>query len=202
MGAALGDAAGVDHADAIGVLHGGEAVGDDQRGAALHEPLERLLDQVLALGVEGAGGLVEDEDARVLEDGAGDGHPLLLPAGELHAALADERRVALGEALDEVVRVGGARGGLDLRVGGPGAPVADVVGDAAAEEDGLLRDHADAAPQAVGRDLPQVVAVDEDAAAVGIVEAREERREGGLARARGADQRHHLAGADRRDRRP
>ena len=64
--------------------------------------------------VERAGGLVEDQDARVLEDGAGDGDALLLAAGEFQAALADAGVVALGQAQDEVVHLGEAGGVLDL----------------------------------------------------------------------------------------
>ena len=37
----------------------------------------------LALGVQGAGGLIEDEDTRVPHQGTSDGHPLLLSPGEL-----------------------------------------------------------------------------------------------------------------------
>ena len=62
-----------------------------------HEHVERVLHEAFALAVERAGGLVEDEDGRVFQDGAGDGDALALAAGEFHAALADERAVALRE---------------------------------------------------------------------------------------------------------
>ena len=68
---------------------------DDQHGAVVHQALERLLDQPLALGVERRGGLVEQQDRRVLEQGPRDGQPLALAARDLHAALADHRVVAL-----------------------------------------------------------------------------------------------------------
>ena len=61
----------------------------------------------LGLDVERAGRLVEDQDRRVLEDGAGDGEALALAARQRGAALADDEVVAaglLGE--DEVVRLG------------------------------------------------------------------------------------------------
>ena len=51
--------------------------------------LQRLLDQVFSLCVDAAGGVIEDEDTRVNEQGAGDGDALLLPARQGHAALAD-----------------------------------------------------------------------------------------------------------------
>ena len=76
----------------------------------------RRLNELLAFGVEVARGLVEDQDLRDGEDRARDGEPLLLAAGQLHAALADERLVLFGQLLDELVRVGAARGILDLGV--------------------------------------------------------------------------------------
>jgi hypothetical protein len=44
--------------------------------------LERGLDQALGLGVERGGGLVEDQDRRVLQQRTGDGEALALAAGE------------------------------------------------------------------------------------------------------------------------
>ncbi len=136
---------------------------------------------MLALRVEGAGRLVEHEDARVLEDGPGDGHALLLSAGELHASLAHQRIVALGKFLDEAVRIGGARGGLDFGARRAGPAVADVLGDGGGEEDRLLRHRPDLPPQEGRIQFPQVVAVEEDAAPIGVVEAADERGDGRLA---------------------
>ena len=51
---------------------------------------EALLDQPFALAVEVARRLVEDEDPRVGQHGAGDGQPLPLAAAEPHPALADQ----------------------------------------------------------------------------------------------------------------
>ena len=53
------------------------------------------LHQRLALGVERAGRLVEQQDRRVAQDGAGDGDALALAAGQRHAALAEQGVVAL-----------------------------------------------------------------------------------------------------------
>jgi hypothetical protein len=41
-----------------GVADGGEAVGDDDGGAALHEAVEGLLDVLFGFAVEGGGGFV------------------------------------------------------------------------------------------------------------------------------------------------
>ena len=64
--AALHDAPLVEHADLVGILDGREAVGHGDGRACLHQSEEGVLHQSLALGVEGRGGLVEDEHGRVL----------------------------------------------------------------------------------------------------------------------------------------
>src|SRR5690606_6731306 len=59
------DRAPVEDEDAVGVLDRGEAVGDDDGVAATHEGVERVLDLALEGGIQGAGGIVEDEDEGV-----------------------------------------------------------------------------------------------------------------------------------------
>jgi hypothetical protein len=67
-------------------------VGDHHRGALGRQPPERLHHQVLRLGVEGTGRLVEQHDRRVAEHGAGDGDPLTPHAGEVRPAFPDSGR--------------------------------------------------------------------------------------------------------------
>ena len=49
--------------------------------------VEGVLDELLGLGVHRGGRLVEDQDARVEGEGAGEGEELLLAHGERRAAL-------------------------------------------------------------------------------------------------------------------
>ena len=59
-------------------------MGDDDHGhAVLGERLHDVQHLADHLGVEGAGGLVEEHDLRVHAQGPDDGHTLLLAAGEL-----------------------------------------------------------------------------------------------------------------------
>ncbi len=95
-----------EHQDLVGALDRAQARGDDEGGAPAHHGVERLLDQILGLHIHAGGGVVEDQDARVEQEGAGDGDALLLAAGERDAALADPGVVAVGEAADEVVERG------------------------------------------------------------------------------------------------
>ena len=196
MAAPGADGAVLDEDDLVGVGHGDQVVGDDHRGAAVHEAAQRLEDAAGRFGVEAGGGLVEEQDGRVADHGAGDGDALALPAGEHAAALADAGVVAVGQAQDEVVGVGGRGGGGDVLVGGVGAAPADVVGDGAVEDECLLEDGGDVAPQVGECEVAQVDVVEGDRPGVGVVGAQQQLGERGLARAAGADDGDLGAGGD------
>ena len=68
------------------------------------ELLQHLVDQLLALQVDLAGGFVEDQDRRVAEDRPGQGDPLPLAAGEAAAHRADDRVVAVGQVRSSMKR--------------------------------------------------------------------------------------------------
>ena len=74
--AALDDAPGIHHQNLMRVHHGGQAVGDDQGGLVLRHALQLALDGALVGAVKGTGGLVENQDGRVFEQGAGNGYAL------------------------------------------------------------------------------------------------------------------------------
>ena len=155
----------------------------------------------LDLGIERRGRLVQHQDRRVLEERAGERDALPLAARQLDPALA-QMRVIAGAALvvlqrqDEIVRLGPRRRRLDLGIGRVGPAVADVVAGRAVEHRGLLRDHRDLAAQALLGDLADVLAADDDAPRLDIVEPQQQRDERRLARARGADDADLLARRD------
>jgi len=116
--APLDDAMIIDHQDLVGVADGAQPVGDDQAGAVCHKRTQALLDKQLGARIHRAGGLVQDEDARVLEDGPSDGQKLAVAVAEHGASFAHFCLVPLWQALDEGLGVG-QLGRLDhLRVGG------------------------------------------------------------------------------------
>jgi len=127
----------------VGATDGGEAVGDHEGGAALHEEVEAVLDEGLGFGVERARGLVEYEDAGVGEDGARDGEALALTAGELDAALADDGVVAFGKTLGELVDSRDGAGFEEVFFAGGGAGEFYVFADGAVEEESFLKDEAE-----------------------------------------------------------
>ena len=85
--------------------------------------------------------------------------------------------VSLGKLRDEVVGVGGTRRSLDLSVGGVGAGVGDVLGDARREQDGLLQHDGALPAQVLEPVLAQVDPVEQNSPGRHIVEADEQSRE-------------------------
>ena len=66
--------------DAVGLLHGRQAVRNDKRRPAPHDPIQRSLDKGLALCVERTGGLIKQKDRCVLQDRTRNGDALALTA--------------------------------------------------------------------------------------------------------------------------
>ncbi len=142
------------------------------------------------------GGLVEDEDAGVVGKGAGEADELLLAGGEGRAAFAHGFGEFERQGADEVADVDLVAGALEALVGDPFRAEADVVGDGAGEEEGVLQDDAEAAAKPGEVLFADVDAVDQDAAALDVVEAHHQAGDGGLAGAGVADDGGGLVGFD------
>ncbi len=193
MVAALDDAAVFEHQDFVGRDDGRKTVRDHERGARVAHFLEARLDLALGLGVERGGRLVEHQDARALQDHARDRDALLLAAREFQAALADRAPVAVGQRGDEIVDARAPRRLGDLVLAGAGAAIADVVADRIVEQHRVLRHDADGAAQAVLAHVAQILAVDADGAAIDVVEAEQQPRDGRFAGAARAHDRDRVA---------
>src|SRR5579883_1628200 len=163
--APLDNAAIVENEDLVGVDDGREAMGDDERGAVRGNLVEARLDLALGLSVECRGRLVENEDARSLEDDPRDGDALLFAARELQAAFADHAAIAVGKRGDEGMDARMACRLLDLGVGGARTAIGDVVAHGVVEQDGVLRHDANGAAETMLRHLAQILTIDADGAA-------------------------------------
>ena len=136
-------------------------MGDDDGRSVANELFQHLVDQLLALQVDLARGLVEDQQGRIAQDRPGQGNSLPLPTGKEAAAWADDGLVApLELGLDELMGVG-LVGGLDHFVAGRmRRAVADVVQDRVVEEQRFLRHQADLRTNVRQPHVAQVDAVD------------------------------------------
>ena len=152
-----------------------EAVGDQQCSAPLQDAAHGALDLVFGVAVDGAGRIVQHEDARVAEKGAGNGNALALAAGEHDASFADHGFVAFGKAHNEVVRLRFFGGGFDLFLcDGFTRAKGDIFGNGAGEEEDVLFNCADLGAQAIHAPLAYIDAIDQHMAAGGVKGAVEQ----------------------------
>ena len=117
MAAALDDLAAIHDQDQVSIHDALDTVGDDKGCAAAHHGLQGFADDTFGLRIHRGGRVIQDEDAGILEEGAGDGDALFLPAGKGDPFLTDEGVVAFWEGQDDIVDGGSAGGGFDLRLG-------------------------------------------------------------------------------------
>ena len=160
---------------------------DDEGGAAGHDAVHRLEDFVLGPGIDRGGGIIEDKDGRIEQDGSGEGEALALAAGKVAAILMKEGVVAQGQLFDELVRGGEMGGTLDLLAGGAGIAEGDVRGNGRAEEETLLEDQPHLPTDVIEPPVAQVASVEDKASGVGIVETRHELDHGRLPRSGRSD---------------
>ena len=194
MRAALGHPARFDHVDHVGAPHRAQPVGDDEAGTTLQELAQGFLDQQLGARVDVGGGLVQHQDARILEQGAGDRQELTLAAAQVGGTLLQHGVVAVGKLLDELVSARPPRRRFDVGIRGVRPAVTDVVADGVREQKGVLQHDADALPEAVLGHAADVLPVDGHGAGLHVVEALQQADDGGLAGTGRAHQRHGLAG--------
>ena len=131
--AQLHDAAGHQHGNLVRMADGGDAVGDEQGSAALHHALQFAQDLLLGIGVDAGQSVVEDQDAGVADDGAGNRGALFLAAGKGDAALADGGGQAGGEFFKFAANVRRFGGLKNLAIGSPGSAKSDISADGLAE---------------------------------------------------------------------
>src|SRR5579864_2251697 len=167
--AQLHDAPFVQHRNTVGVAHGGDTVRDEDSSAPVHDLAQVVENFFLSIGVYAGKGVVEDQDARIANDGARYRGTLLLAARERDAALAYHSLVLLREALDVGGDIGRFRRGAHLLVCGVGDAEGDVVAHRGAEKEGLLRHEPDIAAQSRQRILAHRPAIEQQLPRVGSV---------------------------------
>ena len=176
------------------MLDGGEPVGDDDAGAA--HAVQGLGHLLLGLVVQGAGGLVEQQDPGLRGHGPGDHQPLPLAAGDAALALGDHGVHPHGHGPDIVGHPGQLRrlpGVVHAEVGGGDG---DIGEDVPLEQAAVLGHHAHVPPQGVEVQAAHIPAVVVDGPLLRGLEAQEQPHEGALAAAGGPHDGQVFPGAD------
>ena len=166
------DAAGIHHQNHVGFLHGGHALGDDDLRGVRNLVVERGTDQLVRLGIDGAGRIVENQNLRLLQQRTGDAQALALSAGHIGTALLDVRVVLIGEFLNESIGLRELRGMANLFIGGVRVAPAQVFGNSAGEQHVLLQHHGHLIAQRLNVIVAHVHAADLERARAHVVESR------------------------------
>lgn len=142
MGAALRDAPVLQYEYLVCAAHSGNALRNNDLCTGIGKLLKIFAQLLFGLQVDRRGGVVQDQDLRLLCQRAGQGDALLLAAGKPGALLADDGVEALGQRADEISgREAGVQG--DVVFGDVvGRAVRDVAADGVGIELHALRRHA------------------------------------------------------------
>ena len=191
--------------DAVGEVHRARGVlgrqlrvvGDHDDQAILGDLREQVHDLHGSMGIQGAGGLVGQHDLRVVDERAGNGHPLHLAARELARLLVQ----VLGQAHGCQGLLGAARA-LGLPHARQRQCQLHVLQDGLVRNEIVALEHEPYAVVAEGVPVAILVAVGGDAvddhvAGVVVIQAAHHVQKRCLARARRAQNRHELVVAER-----
>src|SRR5215204_3666977 len=89
-------------------------MGYHERRSSLPQISQAFLNKCFGFAVQAGRGFVEDQNARVREQCAGDGYSLPLATGQFNPAFANDRVVAIWKFLDEFISVRDRANPLDL----------------------------------------------------------------------------------------
>ena len=153
---------------------------DDEHGASRHQPVHALFNELFRPGIDGAGGLIQNQHRRIGTGSTGNVQQLPLALAEAAALAGEDRLVAVRQMADEGIRARQPGRGLHFLVGGLQTAIADVVRHGAGKEVGILQHHAQRPPQGVLLDVPNIDAVVGDGAGLDLIEPVDEAGDGGL----------------------
>ena len=187
MGAHTHEMPVVQHQNLVCLAQGCRALGHEKHRGVPGKRPQGLAQRRVGGEVQRAGAVIQDEDIGLSHQGAGDGQPLALAAGEVPAALLHDLVEPQGLAPDKLGGLGGLQGVPEILVGGVLVAPEEVGADGAGEELGFLEHHAHLLADLLFRPLPGRAAEDGHGAGGGVVEPGDQVHQAGLARAGAAD---------------
>ena len=162
VGTALLNSFAVHDDDFVCVLDGGQTVRNHEGGAVLAQLVQRILNVVFGHIIQRRGRFVQNQDWWIFQKDPCNRDALLLSAGQLDAALADEGVVALRQGHDVIVNICLLGSLDDLLAGSAQLAVGDVVKDGSSEQEHILLDDTDLTAQRGAGDAADVFAVNRD----------------------------------------
>src|SRR5215471_14432875 len=165
---------------------------DDDLGCDGRKFLEYLFELLFGNSVDIGGGLIQDQDFGISQNGAHESDDLLLAETDRVAASRNLCLKTVGEPCEQAIDLSFFEN-LDQPLVGviavAFASIQNVVADRACEEKWFLKNETDSASSFFGRIGPDVFSIQKHLTSRWIVEARHQRRCRGLTAARRSDER-------------
>src|SRR5262249_43073943 len=174
--------------DSIEIAQGGEPMRDCDDRPPPHQTVECLTYRLLGFAVERRGRFIEQKNWRILEESPGNADALPLARRPLNAPVADDCCGALRYCFNEVLTIGRSDCRPYLRIRRIRPAIADVLHDGAVEQGYILRNHGDGGPQALLGHPCDVLASEQNAPALDVVETLQQNKKQGFATTRLPDQ--------------
>ena len=112
------DPAFIQNKNTVGILYAGYTLGNDQLCRVWNLIPEGPTDICVGRCVDGARAVVEDQDLRLFQQGAGNAQTLLLTAGYIASSLLNVGVVSVREGADKIIGTGKAAGSLAFLIRG------------------------------------------------------------------------------------
>ena len=141
MGAALDDLAAIEHDDLVTFGHGADSAGDHHDREAHENALQLFLDGRLGLRIDARERVIENQDAWIQCESAGECGALALSARKHHSAFAHQRVVSVWKVANVTLELSASRRDPDMVGIGLSEAVRDVVGKRHRKQKRILRDH-------------------------------------------------------------
>ena len=156
--------------DAVGIDDARKTVSDNECRSVLHQTVERTLDGGLVFGIHAGKRLVQQQDWGVLQQRPGDRQPLALTSRESDCPLPDHGVIAMRKMRNEIVRVRGAGGILQLGLRSVRSSETQIVGNRSMEQVRVLCHDRNVVPDSAEGEFADVATVESDRPGLGIVE--------------------------------
>ena len=159
MGSPFDDAALIHNHNAVGVAHRGQPVGNHKGSPAGHQGVHAVLHQLFGPGINGGGGLIQDQGRGIGHRRPGNGQQLPLSLAQVGAVTGEHGIIPVGQAADEAVGVGQLGRSNALLITCLQIAVSDIVHHSAGKQVGILKHNAQGAAKIRLFDLVDIDAV-------------------------------------------
>ena len=126
MVAALNNASLLQNHNAVAVADGGESVGNDKSGAAVHQLIHTVLHDLLGSRIDRGGRFVKDQDRRICDGSTGDGEQLALSLALVCPITGQHRVIAVRKLMDKRIGIGELGSGNNFLICGIKLSIADI----------------------------------------------------------------------------